>query len=336
MERGTLYQLRNALNRRNVSTACKSDFNAYDDFCQLVVSGHIISATMELLEMSSLNDTPSSNIVPQGTWMMSDAERKSIVMDIAHLIVDRFVDISVQGQQTTSCDSVHSYACEVLNLGLLYLEFQDAIREGDGDRVLRVWKYLLLVFQASNRTNYSIEAFTLLTQYHLLMSPRLAEQLKWCRFINTHGIPGKNVCMDLHMEHLNRVCKTAVTSLGANKSQKAIVRVGKTIGTLTTVLDSFDKEHKVSNTSDGHTVRSDEKDLKTVVNELHNMQAFVIKPGRQTGHTVRSDEKDLKTVVNELHNMQAFVIKPGRQTADKKCAPHIQKRCVLEKDDRKG
>ena len=36
--------------------------------------------------------------------------------------------------------------------------------------------------------------------------------------------------MDLHMEHMNRLCKTSIEELGANKSNKAIVRVGKTIG----------------------------------------------------------------------------------------------------------
>ena len=36
---------------------------------------------------------------------------------------------------------------EVLSLGLFYLEFKDAIREGDGLRVLRCYKYLLPLFR---------------------------------------------------------------------------------------------------------------------------------------------------------------------------------------------
>jgi L1 cell adhesion molecule like protein len=48
------------------------------------------------------------------------------------------------------------------------MESIDDIREGDGERILRCWRYFLLLFKATGRKNYSIEAFTLLTQYHFL------------------------------------------------------------------------------------------------------------------------------------------------------------------------
>ena len=92
----------------------------------------------------------------------------------------------------------HACACEVMNLGLLYMEFCDAVKEGDGDRVrvirvfvyfvyscyscIRVWKYLMLLYRvsmllyrASRRTN-SLE-------YHVSLAPQ-------CR----------NISCDLHME----------------------------------------------------------------------------------------------------------------------------------------
>lgn len=49
------------------------------------------------------------------------------------------------------------YAREVLTLGLFYMEFHDAIREGDGERIIRCWRYLLLLFNVSHCTNYSVE-----------------------------------------------------------------------------------------------------------------------------------------------------------------------------------
>lgn len=88
-------------------------------------------------------------------------------------------------------------ACETLSLSLLLNEFKDAIREGDGNRVIVVWKYVLLIFKATGHKNYAIELFM------SILPPYLAEQLKWGRFINSHGLPGKNISMDLHMEHLN-------------------------------------------------------------------------------------------------------------------------------------
>ena len=35
---------------------------------------------------------------------------------------------------------------EVLSLGLLLMEFEDAVKEGDGLRILRWWRYFLLFF----------------------------------------------------------------------------------------------------------------------------------------------------------------------------------------------
>ena len=102
----------------------------------------------------------------------------------------------------------------------------------------------------------------MLSQYHLTLSPRLGEQLKWCRFINTHGIAGHNISCDLHMEHLNRL--VAVEGLGANKSKKAITRVGKAIGTTSSTLDYFDTVNNVPAVSAAHSVKSSDKDLHKI------------------------------------------------------------------------
>ena len=120
---------------------------------------------------------------------------------------------SKNNRQCANVDGIREYAKEVVTLTLLYYEFDDAIKEGDGQCVFQVWKFLLLIFKAGNRKNYSSEALTLLCQYHFLLSPRLAQQLLQSRFINTHGWPGHNIPCDLHMEHVYRPCKTAVSNL---------------------------------------------------------------------------------------------------------------------------
>lgn len=304
MERGTLYQLRNAINRRNVHKSCKNDMNACEDFFELVVSGHILVAVMDFLGMSSLDDTPSSTLISPDIWMLSDKERRSTLMDAAAQVVDKHVDLSVQLSTDESTkakegDTVHSYACETLSLGLLYMEFRDGIKEGDGERVLRVWKFLLLLFKASKKKNYAIEAFTLLVQYYLTLPPRLAEQLKWSRFINVHGLPGHNISCDLHMEHLNRLAKTAVEGLGANKTKKAITQVGKTVGTLSAATENFDKQHHVPAYSGSHSKKSSAKDLKKVVSILQQQKVFQKISGRRhksfktlTTNLIRTIKKD--------------------------------------------
>jgi hypothetical protein len=40
---------------------------------------------------------------------------------------------------------MNNYACEII-LGLLYMNYNDVIKEGDGERVVLIWKYLLPIF----------------------------------------------------------------------------------------------------------------------------------------------------------------------------------------------
>jgi len=44
----------------------------------------------------------------------------------------------------TATDGIFEYGCGVLNDGLAFLEFRDAIHEGDGERIARCWKVMLL------------------------------------------------------------------------------------------------------------------------------------------------------------------------------------------------
>ena len=121
-----------------------------------------------------------------------------IISDLTHTPTER----KSKAKAKTKCtDHVQEYAKDVLSMGLLYLEFQDAIREGDGQRVLVVWNFLFPIFRATGHTNYTLEAFTLLVQYYYLFPPRYAEQLLTARFVNSKGGAGNNIPADLHMEH---------------------------------------------------------------------------------------------------------------------------------------
>ena len=152
---------------------------------------------MNLFSMNSLDDTPSEEFFPAQSVELDSLQRRRILLDALHKLLRRFVDLSVTFQEDVcsneqrQVDTVHEYAKEVLSLGLLLLEFKDSVHEGDGNRILRCWRYFLPLFMASDRTNYAIEAFTLLAQEKYLLSPRMAMQLKWSRTINVHGRPGK-------------------------------------------------------------------------------------------------------------------------------------------------
>ena len=122
-DHGTLYQLRNKVNCTNVVKDPKNDYNACDDFFTLIISSHVIAATLSMLKMNSMNDTPSADVLPNSEhlWMQPDESRKAALDKICQQVVDSFVDFSFGH---TSCnndtDKVEEYAKQLLGIGLFY------------------------------------------------------------------------------------------------------------------------------------------------------------------------------------------------------------------------
>ena len=279
------------INRRNVVKKPTKAVDACEEFFLLVVEAHILSAAMTLFRMTGVDSEPTSRQhFPVESRKLAPPERKQVLLMAAGALVDKHVDLSFDNpdqksgssaQKVADRDGVVEYASEVLTLGLLLIEFEDAIREGDGDRICRCWQFFLLIFKATGRTNYSIEAFILLAQLNFVFSPRMAAQLKWSRTVNTHGRPGKNVPCDLHMEHLNRVCKGAISGLGSNISDKAVVRVGKCLGEMEKITNHFDHENGIPSESGKHARKSEKEDCTKILEQLNKMKVFCPTPGRK-------------------------------------------------------
>ena len=83
------------------------------------------------------------------------------------------------------------------------------------------------------------------------------------------------------MEHLNRVAKEVIKELGANKTHKTICHVGKALGTISPVLDNFDKECGIADVSGLHTKPTIEKDVSIVVQLLQKSEVFRQKTDRK-------------------------------------------------------
>ena len=66
----------------------------------------------------------------------------------------------------TCKDDMYNYNVCLTRYGLLCKEFYDAIKEGDGSRILMSWKFLLMHFRADNKggTKYALEALYLILQ----------------------------------------------------------------------------------------------------------------------------------------------------------------------------
>ena len=139
IDTGTLFQLRNLINRRNVNTDVSKDLTACEEFMQLATIAHVMSAAIQITGVTSK--------------IMSTDKPMAAVKSLVKTLTSEMVRIEyIAGTSESTCpsiDSVQEYAKETLSLGLLLLEFKDGIREGDGNRVLRCWKYFLLFFRAT-------------------------------------------------------------------------------------------------------------------------------------------------------------------------------------------
>lgn len=240
---------------------------ATEDFLETVLIAHVTAAAKDL--RTSLNS---------GTCKCADLAKELVSKFISISIPSRNEEGNINSDETTEPpevnDSVYSYAVDVLTMGLLWYGFRDAVREGDGNRIIRYWKFLLPIFRQEKHYNYANEAFLLIAQT-LLLSPRQVCDIKWNRTVNTTGQIGKNVPVDLHMEHLNRRLKIMIRSLGANVSPNTVKRASKALAIVDVVRLRFlkDEKGKVQN-KDYHTKPSIQKDLSTIEQQLITDKVF--------------------------------------------------------------
>ena len=249
-DKGTLFQLKQLINRTAVRADPSKDLKAVEDFFLLVWEAHVVASAKAVLARENIQS----------------------VDVLSGKITEMFVELFPSGVSAHS-DHVYTYGAEVLNLGLMYHGFHDAIREGDGDRVILYWKVLLLLFKTANHHNYSKEALLLLVQQQTLPE-RLAEQVKWSRFVNNRGKTGCNIPCDLVLEHLSRRLKTVLHNLGANIRPNAIVRAAKSIGIIDEVCRTFEDSLAIHHASAHHPVPADHKDFDKVLEVLLEKDIF--------------------------------------------------------------
>ena len=101
----------------------------YEDFFLTVLHAHIICAAKKIMSKSNFEN----------------------VIDLAREIAVQYTSFDPNIQKTVN-DKVYLYALQVLNLGLLWHGFNDAVQEGDGHRILIYYKFFCLFIRLENVT----------------------------------------------------------------------------------------------------------------------------------------------------------------------------------------
>ena len=195
-DRGTLSNLKFLINRKNVTAAAaksvKNEYHAVSDFFDLATDAYIVSLVMTELKIQKLDET--SSLVPVEMSSATQEDKRQFLENFISRIVDGqvmnyFSQVVDQLQDQcpisfeTSGDGVYEYATNFVRFALLRRINLMATRAGDGNRIMRHWRFAFLVYSANHNTNYQLEAFLLTASVKALLTPRMSHQLVWNRLV---------------------------------------------------------------------------------------------------------------------------------------------------------
>ena len=278
-EHGTLRYFQGLLHRNTVNADVKKAVDANLEFMDTVFKGHILACACRILEISKLDDPV--HLQPSLTHKSASPRLQlQFVRRIASQIVEECILIDTGKHMSETDDNVYNYARVFGHYSAIITEFRDAWKEGDADRVFRCWRLMLPHFKSSGRSKYSLEALRLQFQVRAVLSPQLAHQVLWDRFVNTHGGAGRNIPCDLYNEHMVRLVKGVITSMGANLTEKALQRAARSVSTLHSVCKQFDRESSVPVTTSAHSTRTDKNDVQKVMKAVQDNDLLTVTSGR--------------------------------------------------------
>jgi hypothetical protein len=186
--------------------------------------------------------------------------------------------------------------CTAGQEGLFFLNFLDAISEGDGNRIIRQYKFLILNFRADGQQSnkYALECLYQSFLVNALLSPRDAERFTWNRMANTFGGIGQNIPLDLDMEHSNRFLKQAIKNLGPNVTEKAVQRISHAEKDTRKLLKKLDDSLQRVPDSGRHTHSATEKDLDVLITRAVDTDIFTRCNSRPYNHFKEFERDHLK------------------------------------------
>ena len=277
-DHGTLSFFRTILHRKTVNSDVKKAVDANIDFLNTVFKGHVLASACGILGITNLDDDAE---LPQGIQQASAKRKWGYVRSLAKQVVDKcsLMDITSDVQHDTQ-DGVYNYARVLCHYASLVLEFRDAWGEGDGERIFRCWRILLVHFKSSGRTKYSLEALRLQLQAKAILSPMLSHQLIWDRFVNKKGGAGNNIPNDLYNEHVVKQVKRIVRCMGPNLTEKALQRASRSVSSIHAICKQYDKHSGVPLRTTAHSTLSDASDVSIVTQAVLKNELLHIIPGR--------------------------------------------------------
>ena len=225
-------------------------------------------------------------------------------------------------EETPQEDFLYNYHRAKLAFGLVLLEFDDALKEGDGDRLHDLHKFILLLSKANGKTKYAYAVLLYQVKIEAILSEEEARDLKWNRTFNKYGLPGRNIPLDLRTEQFNKDVKTMWRALGANIDETNEERVANTVEPMEHIRDAIRRDCGLEETPGYRSSGQPEVAVLQVIQDLMQVNAFNFELGRD-GHATfpkfpcsllhELDYRDLHGWMNGLLKTWEPIYEPNRQ-----------------------
>lgn len=201
-------------------------------------------------------------------------------------------------EKKKTSDDVYNYNCSLLTDCFLFFNFLDAIKEGDGNRLMRQYKYYMLSCKADGEHSikYSLECLYQFFLVYSILSPRDSERFVWNRSVNNQGKKGTNIPLDESTEHSNNFVKQSIKNLGPNLTEAAISRICRAESLTSSILENLDESIKRHAKSQKHSHGSRDKDLNELIKRAEEMKVFKEDPGRSYTHFSNFQRDRLKNL----------------------------------------
>lgn len=163
------------------------------------------------------------------------------------------------------------------------MAFEDAVKEGDGQRIYELYKLFLLIYKSHKHTKYAYVTLHYLVRISAILPEFEADRPKWNRVVNLHGGKACNVPMDLRKEHQNNLLKILWKALGPNLNEKNTARIAGTLDGIELILHNIDEDCKLSQRSSHRSIAKKEEAVTQIISDLQTINAFKFIRGRE-GH----------------------------------------------------
>ena len=199
-----------------------------------------------------------------------------------HLQTAHNINVNIPLEQNAQHqDAIYNYTHGALMLLLIRHDHNNAIKMGDGARVIRLYRYMLFFYKATRCPKYAYGTLETLAQVTCLLSPRKAHELVWNRFANSQGKCDTNLPLDLDIEHHNLMFKTDAHACRGELTKTTMDRVSRSVGHTDEITENYDRVTCVKKPSGRHTKRDRKQDILLLANQLHTqVKSFDNVPGR--------------------------------------------------------